>query len=65
MCRKPEKRMTLNNELGKGAVGTLEALRALERKLQDINEASMKKKLFHGDQNKPSLQKKSKLNAIV
>ena len=42
MCRKLEKRMTLNNELGKGAVGTLEALKALERKLQDINEASMK-----------------------
>ena len=36
----------LNGELEKGAVGTLEALRTLGRKLQDINEASMRKVNF-------------------
>ena len=36
----------LNGELEKGAVGTLEALRTLERKLQDINEACMRKVKF-------------------
>ena len=36
----------LNDELEKGAVGTLEALRTLDRKLQDINEASMRKVKF-------------------
>ena len=48
----------LNGELEKGAVGTLEALRTLERKLQDINDASMRKVNFYSDQNRPSLQKK-------
>ena len=48
----------LNGELEKGAVRTLEALRTLERNLQDINEASMRKVKFYIDQNKPCLQKK-------
>ena len=48
----------LNGELEKGAVGPLEALRTLERKLQDINEASLRKVNFYSDQNRPSLQKK-------
>ena len=53
-----ESYVDLNGELEKCAVGTLEALRALERKLQDIDEASMKKVKIYCDQNKPSLQKK-------
>ena len=48
----------LNGELEKGAAETLEALRTLERKLQDINDASMRKVNFYSDQNRPSLQKK-------
>ena len=39
----------LNGELEKGAVGTLEALRTLGRKLQDINETSMRKVNFYSD----------------
>ena len=35
-----------------------EALRTLERKLQNIKEASMTKVKFHSDQNKKSMQKK-------
>ena len=48
----------LNGKLEKGAVGTLVALKTLERKLQDINEASMRKVNFYSDQSRPSLQKK-------
>ena len=43
----------------------LEALRTLEKKLKDINKASMKKFRFHSDQNKPSLKKTRALNAPV
>ena len=50
----------LNGELEKGAVGTLEALRTLGRKLQDINEASMRKVNFYSDH-----CRKRKLSAIV
>ena len=50
----------LNGELEKGAVGTLEALRTLGRKLQDINEASMRKVNFYSDHSR-----KRKLSAIV
>ena len=38
-----ESYVDLNGELEKGAVWTLEALRTLERKSQDIDAASMKK----------------------
>ena len=60
-----ESNVNLNGELEKCAGRTLEALRTLERKLQDINEARMRKLKFYSDQNKPSLQKKRKLNAMV
>ena len=49
----------------KCAVGILEALRTLEKKLKDINKASMKKVGFHSDQSKPSLEKTRTLNAPV
>ena len=41
-------------------------MRILERKLQNIKEASTRKVKFHSDQNKMSMQKKKrKLNAMV
>ena len=44
-----ESYVDLNGELEKGAVVSLEALRTLERKLQDIKEASMRKVKFYSD----------------
>ena len=52
----------LNGELEKGTVGTLEALRTLGRKLQDINEASMKKVNFYSDHCR---EKKTQCNCIT
>ena len=62
VCEKKlsESCVDLNGELEKDAVGTLEALRTLGRKLQDINEASLRKVNFYSDH-----CRKRKLNAIV
>ena len=60
-----ESYVDLNSELEKDAVGTLGTPRALEGKLQDIDEASMRKVTFSSDENRLSLQKKRKLSAMV